>query len=466
MKIKLKKNQEFTARIESITNLGFGVCRQDGTVIFVNSAVTGDLVRASIIKVASSYCIARVIEYIERSELRDYKRCENAKCRSCAYRDIKYSEELRIKRGEVEADFKKAGLSDITVLPVVPSPKLHEYRNKAQYPIARSKSGEYIIGFFAPKSHNVCEAADCPIAPKIFGKIIETLRLFFKKHELSVYDETKGEGLLRHVYLRRGEVSREILLTLVITEDSLPHSDELVSTLISAFPDVSGILINKNEDDTNVVLGKSYKLLYGRDHIFDTLAGVELKLSAPSFYQVNHDAAELLYAKARELAALEPTDTLLDLYCGVGSIGLSMARDAAELFGIEIVESAVECAKENASACGIKNARFYSGDAADCERMLDAAEAAEGKKITPDVVILDPPRAGCDERLLNFVSSLSPKRIVYISCNPATLARDVAIMRKLGFNNSDVTPFDLFPGTGHVESVVSLTRGFDVDMRR
>ena len=466
MKINLKKNQEFTARIDSITNLGFGVCRVGGAVVFVSSAVTGDVVRASIIKVASSYCIARVLEYIERSPLRDGGRCDNQKCRSCAYRDIQYSEELRIKREEVISDFKKAGLSDVAVDLVVPSPSLSEYRNKAQYPISRTRSGDYVIGFFAPKSHNVCEAARCPIAPRIFGDIIEVLRTFFKKYQLSVYEEESGKGLLRHIYLRRGEVSGEILLTLVITEDTIPHADELVCSLTSAFPDIVGILTNKNDEMTNVILGRSYKTLYGKDYITDTLSGVTLKLSAPSFYQVNHGAAELLYAKARELADLCPTDTLLDLYCGVGSIGLSMADGVSELFGIEIVESAVECAKENAAACGITNARFYTGDAADCEKMLARAEAAEGRRILPDVIVLDPPRSGCDERLLRFVSSLSPKRIVYISCNPSTLARDVAVMRKLGFSSGDVTPFDLFPGTGHVESVVRLERRLDVDMRR
>lgn len=454
----MKKNDIVTLKIEDITNLGFGVGRINGAVIFVSSAVPGDTVVAKIIKVASSYSIARVEKYLVRSDMRTTDRCDNARCRSCAYRDIRYEDELRLKTASVEADFRKAGLSDLKILPTTPSPSVRAYRNKAQYPVAKSKTGEYLIGFFAPKSHNVCEAASCPMTPPVFTEIIEVLRGFFARHSLSVYDEQSGQGLLRHIYLRRGEVSGEVLLTLVITEDSLPHSDELVSLITATFPDVVGILINKNDENTNVVLGKTYKTLFGRDYIFDTLSGVRLKLTAPSFYQVNHGAAELLYAKARELARLEKTDTLLDLYCGVGSIGLSMAKDAGELFGIEIVDSAVRCARENAAACGIKNARFYTGDAADCERMLEAAEAAEGKRILPDVIILDPPRAGCDERLLRFVSSLSPKRIVYISCNPATLARDVAVMLKLGFECSEVTPFDLFPGTGHVETIVCLCK--------
>ena len=457
----MKKNDVITLKIEDITNLGFGVGRADGAVVFVASAVPGDTVEVKIIKEASSYYVGRVERFITLSGIRTADRCGNSKCRSCAYREIGYAEELKIKQCTVKAAFAKVGLTEVKIKDTVPSPKLTEYRNKAQYPIARAKDGDYVIGFYAPKSHNVCEAADCPIAPKIFSDILGTLREFFQKHSHSTYDEKSKKGLLRHIYLRRGEVSKEILLTIVITEDKLPFSDELVRTMTELYPDIVGILINKNDRDTNVVLGRSYTTIFGRDYIKDTLSGIELKLTAPSFYQVNHGAAELLYAKARELAELDKNDTLLDLYCGVGSIGLSMAKDCGELIGIEIVESAVQCAAYNAKENGLTNAKFYTGDAADCEKLLVTAEKSLGRKINPDVIVLDPPRSGCDERLLNFISTLSAKRIVYISCNPATLARDVKVMKNLGYSASEVTPFDLFPGTGHVESVVCLTRTFD-----
>ena len=224
------------------------------------------------------------------------------------------------------------------------------------------------------------------------------------------------------------------------------------------FKSIVGILINENKENTNVVLGKKYTLLFGRDYINDTLAGVNLKITAPSFYQVNHGATELLYAKARDLAQLKKSDTLLDLFCGIGSIGLSMAKDCGELIGIEIVESAVECARENARLAGIENAHFFAGDATETERLLANAEANLKRKISPDVIILDPPRAGCDERLVSFSASLSPERIVYISCNPTTLARDVKRFKENGYTCDTVWGFDLFPGTGHVESVVCLTR--------
>ena len=256
-------------------------------------------------------------------------------------------------------------------------------------------------------------------------------------------------------------MTNEILLTLVINGTSLPHSDELVNSITKQFSNVVGILLNVNKDKTNVILGNEFINLHGRDYIYDILGGVKLKITAPSFYQVNHDAAELLYAKAKELACPTKKDTLLDLYCGAGSIGLSMADSVGELIGIEIIESAVLCARENAASANISNAKFYTGDAASTENLLCNAENELRRKIEPTIVVLDPPRAGCDEKLINYVASLSPKRIVYISCNPTTLARDAAIFKELGYTCGEVTPFDLFPLTGHVESVVCLKRRLD-----
>ena len=462
----LKKNDILTLTVSDVTNLGFGVGRQDGFVIFISGAVTGDIAEVKIIKVTPSYAVGRVEKFIELSPDRVEGRCDLSACSGCAYKLFSYEKEKEIKADFVKEAFKKAGLSEALIAPIIGSPSEVHYRNKAQYPIAKTKNGDYVIGFYAPKSHRVTEARACPLSPKVFPEILDTLAEFFKKHELSVYDEESGRGLLRHVYLRRGEVSGEVLLTLVLNGTSLPHSDELLKIITEKYADVVGILINVNERATNVILGDRFITLYGRDYIYDTLAGVRLKITAPSFYQVNHDAAELLYAKARELADVNEDDVLLDLFCGAGSIGLSMAKDVRELVGVEIVDSAVKCARENAADNGITNAKFYTGDASDTEKLLDNAEADLGRKINPTVVILDPPRAGCDEKLINYVAGLSPKRVVYISCNPATLARDAAIFKALGYECGEVTPVDLFPATGHVESVVSLTRRFDVDMRR
>ncbi len=444
-------------KIDSVTNLGFGVARHGGMAVFVADAVTGDVADIKIIKVSSSFAVGKVEKMREFSSLRCEGRCNIRECKSCAYKLIAYEEELRIKKQDVEASFKKAGLSDVLILDAVPSPKLKEYRNKAQYPIAM-QNGEYKIGFFAPKSHRVTEARKCPLAPSVFGEICDTLSDFFQKHALSVYEEASGKGLLRHIYLRRGEVSGEVLLTLVINGENIPCRDELVKTIIEKHPETVGILLSVNKENTNVILGEKFITLYGRDYILDTLSGVELKITAPSFYQVNHSAAELLYNKAKELAKPNKSDTLLDLYCGAGSIGLSMAEDVGELIGIEIVESAVECAKENARRAGINNAEFYTGDAKYTEKMLENAEKARAEKINPTIIVLDPPRAGCSEELIKYVSGLNSQRIVYISCNHATLARDVKLFFEFGYKTETVTPFDLFPATGHVESICLLCK--------
>ena len=456
--MKLKKNDVITTEIIDITNLGFGVAKVDGAVIFVSDTVPGDIAKIKIIKLGSSFSVGRLEELITPSKKRVDGRCLSVLCRSCAYKKLSYEYEKALKEESVRQIFKKSGLSDVEIMPLVGSPTECGYRNKAQFPVSRDKNGNYIIGFYAPKSHRVTEAADCPLAPEIFGEIIEALRGFFARHNISVYDEESGEGLVRHIYLRRGEVSGEVLLTLVINGNSLPHSEELVADLTAKFPSLVGILLNVNKENTNIILGEGFITLWGRDYIFDTLGGVVLKITAPSFYQVNHGAAELLYAKAKELAAPTKDDLLLDLYCGAGSIGLSMADEAGEVIGIEIVESAVECATFNAEINHIFNASFYAGDASEAAKLLAPAEQKRGERIKPDIVIFDPPRGGTTEELIRHISSLAPKRIVYISCNPSTLARDIVIFNKVGYFCDNVTPYDLFPLTGHVESVVCLTR--------
>ena len=456
--MKFKKNDILEAEIVDITNLGFGVARVDGQVIFVSDAVPGDKCKIRIIKAGGSFLVGRVEEYIKKSPKRVDGRCDNRLCRSCAYKCLSYADECALKEESVRQIFKKAGLPEVEVMPIVGSPEEKCYRNKAQYPVSLDKDGNYLIGFYAPKSHRVTEAADCPLAPEIFPEILEAVRTFLKENKVSVYNEESGEGLIRHIYLRRGEMSGEVMLCLVINGTTLPNSDKFVSEICEKFPEIVGILLNINKENTNIILGEEFITLYGRDYIFDTLGGVALKITAPSFYQVNHNAAELLYAKAKELAKPTKDDLLLDLYCGAGSIGLSMADEAGEVVGIEIVESAVECATFNAEINHIHNASFYAGDASDTKRILEPAEAKRGEKILPDIVVFDPPRGGTTEELINHICSLSPKRIVYISCNPSTLARDIVIFNKVGYFCDSVTPYDLFTMTGHVESVVCLTR--------
>ena len=455
--MKLKKNDIHTVKIENITNLGFGVARIGGSVVFVADTVPGDVIECKIIKVGASFCVGRAERIISRSELFCGTRCQNALCKSCAYKNLSYKTELDIKTDGVRHEMRKAGLSDIEVLDTTPSPTTVQYRNKAQYPLMNTKSG-VAIGFFAPKSHRVTEASSCILAHPSFEKILTTVRAIIDKHGIVAYNEEDGSGIFRHIYLRRGEISGEILLTLVINGEALPHENEFIEKITENHPDVVGILLNKNSRNTNVILSDDYETLWGRNYLYDTLADVRLKISAPAFYQVNHGTAELIYKRAAEFAAPKKSDTLLDLYCGTGSIGLSMAKYAGEVIGIEIIDDAVKCANQNAKINGIKNARFFTGDAADAEGLLERAQRELGRKIEPNIIILDPPRAGCDDRLISYVASLAPQRIVYISCNPSTLARDISRFKEKGYDTHVVEPFDMFPMTGHVETIVCLCK--------
>lgn len=454
----MNKNDSLILDIHDLTDLGFGVAHHDGFTVFVADGVPQDRVQVKIIKRAATYAVGRVEQYLARSPVRVCGRCTQPTCRACAFRAIGYEEECRLKAEHLLTSFRKAGLTDMRLASFSPSPATLAYRNKAQYPVTRMPDGTYRIGFFAPKSHRVTEAAHCPLTPAVFGEILEEIRAYLSEYQVSTYDERQGVGLLRHIYLRRGQISGQILLTFVINGTSLPAQDVLTQRLRRHFPQLTGILLNENTEKTNVILGTRYHTLWGRDFIEDTLCDVALKLSAPAFYQVNHDAAELLYRRIADLAELSAEQTLLDLYCGVGSIGLSVAHRVKEVIGVEIVPDAVECARENARRAGISNACFYHADAVHTESLLARAQRERGQKIRPDVIVLDPPRAGCDESLIAFTAGLSPSRIVYVSCNPDTLARDLVRYRCYGYTAQQVYAFDLFPGTGHVEALVLLQR--------
>lgn len=449
-----EKNSLLTLAITDLNNLGFGVGRApDGKVVFVAGAADGDTCEVRIIKVARDYLVGRIERILTPSPHRTaVPHCTVRGCGGCTYTAVTYDHELALKQRTVEAAFRKAGVA-VTVADVVTAGEVVGYRNKAQYPVRAGRDGEITVGFFAPKSHRVTEAAHCPLTPPLFGEIIEVIRAHAKEAGILPYEEETGGGLLRHIYLRAAEGCREVLLTLVVTKDSYPQADTLTSALCARFPMLVGVVLNINKENTNVILGPRYRTLWGRDHLCDTLAGVGLRLAPAAFYQVNRAAAERLYAKAAALAELRGDEVLLDLYCGVGSIGLSMAGRVSRLFGIEIVPEAVACARENAAAAGITNATFEVGDAAKTGEILARHGVAH-----PDVIILDPPRAGADNALLDTIAALAPSRLVYISCNPQTLARDVAYLSALGFVPGTVTPFDLFPRTGHVESLVCLTR--------
>ncbi|MBQ9099145.1 MAG: 23S rRNA (uracil(1939)-C(5))-methyltransferase RlmD [Clostridia bacterium] len=455
---ELRKGDELLLEVTDLNNLGCGVAHApDGRAVFLAGAVAGDTVRALVIKVNKTFAVGKVLELVKASPDRVDGYCDApASCGGCVYRYLTYERELELKRELVTHMFRKAGLSDVTVEPVRTTGQTMGYRNKAEYPITGGKTGLY-GGFYAAKTHRVVPGEACSLQPTIFGEILHTFCDFYTKKGVPAYDEETGTGLIRHLYLRQGVGTGEIMVCPVINGRELPHALEFVGELLQKHPTVTSVLVNENKKRTNVVLREIYHTLYGNPYIEDILCGKRFRIAPASFYQVNHDAAELLYGLAAERTGLDGTGLLLDLYCGAGTIGLSMAERAGEVIGIEIVPAAVKCANVNKTLNGIKNAAFYCGDAANAQGLLAPVECQRGT-LHPDVVILDPPRKGCDAQLLHFLASRNVPRIVYVSCGPDTLARDCALLRKLGYEIGPVTPVDLFPRTGHVESVVCLTR--------
>ena len=456
-----KKNQILRLTVEDLNNLGFGVAHADGKTVFIADAVDGDTVDARIINAKKTYSVARIEAIHTPSPHREGSFCTVRGCGGCAYRAVTYDHELSRKDNNVRFAFRKAGLPDAEIMPVTSTGRTHGYRNKAQYAVAPDKEGKCVAGFYAPKSHRLCEAVDCPLQNAAFPPLVKTVLAFCNQNSIPPYDEEKNEGLLRHIYLRASTEGR-VMLTLVVTRDAFPKEKELFALLHEKHPEVTSVYFNINAASTNVICSEDYRHKDGESHLYDLLCGVRLAISPASFYQVNHDAAELLYKQAAALAEFKGDESILDLYSGVGSIGLSMAHLVREVIGVEIVPSAVECAAKNASANNINNAEFICADAGEGEAILRAVRAKKGEDYRPDAVVLDPPRAGCaQELLLTLARNEQVPKIVYISCNPDTLARDAAILTAEGYTMSAVYPFDLFPRTGHVESVVCFMQSKD-----
>ena len=450
----MRKGDLIELEITDINNLGCGVGRHEGIVVFVKGAVTGDRIETEIIKVTKSYLVGRLTRVISPSKFRSASPfCHApASCGGCVYRNISYDYELKIKEGYVRGAFDKAGLSDVTVLPTLSAGRVSHYRNKGQYPVASVK-GEIRAGFYATKTHNVVPFSNCEIQNEAFGKIVDAVCRYATENGITPYDEESGTGLLRHIYLRIGEKTGQIMLCLVINGDSLPKCEKFVEYIRNEEPNIVSVMLNVNKKNTNVILGDRFDTLFGKDYIEDELCSLKFKISADSFYQVNRDGAELLYSLAAKEAGLSGNELLLDLYCGTGTIGLSMADKAETLIGIEIVDAAVRCARENAENNNITNAEFYCADAGDADKILSITG---GRR--PDVVVIDPPRKGSTEDLVKCLSKLNVPKVVYVSCDPDTLARDCVWFRQYGYSIGEVHMVDMFPRTGHVESVVCLTK--------
>ena len=453
----LQKNQVLTLQVERLSSDGSGVAHSpEGETVFIPGAAPGDEARVRIVKDCKRYAFGILDEVLTPSPDRIPVDCAVAgPCGGCSLRHLDYAAELRAKQENVADAFARIGGLDVPVLPIVGSPEIDRYRNKVQFPVGTDKAGRPCIGFYAGRTHRIVPCPDCRLQPGVLNEIGNTLCAFFAEKGIHPYNEETGKGLVRHIFLRRGAHSGQIMVCLVCTRAKLPSAEELCTRLKEAFPDIVTILLNVNAKNTNVILGSETHTLYGQGYIEDTLCGVPVQLGPLSFYQVNTLAAEQLYGIAAEYAQLTPDDLLLDLYCGMGTIGLSMADHCRELVGVEIVPEAIESAKANAARMGAAvsaKSRFFCADAGQAAAQL----AAEG--LHPDVVMLDPPRKGCDEATLSAVVRMAPRRVVYVSCNPATAARDAAWLEQNGYHAEKVQPVDLFPRTKHVETVCLLSK--------
>ena len=449
----LKKNDIIDAEIIAMSSDGNGIAKIDNFVVFVPYSAVGDKLRLRIVKVQKSFGFGKIEEILEPALTRVTPDCPvYQKCGGCAFRHISYQQELCHKQEFVRDTLQRIGGLTVEVEPIVGSPLEKGYRNKAQYPV-RLQDGKVLAGFFAKRSHRVIPCADCALQPAFFKDIIEYTQSFAEEKGITIYEEETGKGLLRHIYIRYGEVSGQVMVCLVLNGGKLPHSEDYIHGLLELCPAVASVVLNINKRRDNVILGDDCVTLYGSDTIEDTLCDVSFKLSPLSFYQVNRQAAQQLYRLAADMADLKGDELLVDLYCGAGTIGLSMAERVSQLIGVEIIPDAVKNARENAKNCGIENARFLCADAGEAAQTL----AREG--LHPDVIVVDPPRKGCSPDVLEAIQTMAPDKLVYISCNVASLARDAKELEKLGYSAARAVPVDLFPRTNHVETAMLFERG-------
>ncbi len=446
----LEKGKIYQAVISDYTAEGLGVAKIEGCAVFVPNAVSGEVCRVRIEKAQKTWATGKLMEILEKSPHRVNRECPVAKlCGGCDFWHIDYEEETALKAERVRQALNRIGGEALQQLPILAAPTCYGYRNKAQYPVS-SKKGRCYAGFFQAGTHKVVENRRCLILPEETEQVKQLVIDYVNHYRITAYDEATHKGLLRHIYVRRGAVSGQVLVCLVVNGRKLPHTEDLIARL-KAVPGFTTLVLSVNTKQGNTVLGEEFLTLYGPGYIEDTLCGLNFRLSARSFYQVNHTQAQRLYEAAIAQAGITKADTVLDLYCGVGTITLIMAKAAGRVIGVEVVAQAVQDAKENAQRNGITNAEFLCADAG------QAALALEAQGIRADVVVVDPPRKGLNADAIQALSRMSPRRIVYVSCDPATLARDVALLKQNGYRLESAQAADLFPRCAHVESIVCLT---------
>lgn len=450
--MKLKKNDKIELYIDSVTSEGSGVGRYDNMAVFVRGTVPQDKINAHIIKTSKNYAIGIIDEILEPSPERIESDCDvSDKCGGCSFRNMTYEEELKYKKRRIDDAVKRIGHIDFDVETIIGSDETLFYRNKAQYPVL-IENNELKAGFYAYKSHRIVPCDLCRLQPLEFQKGIKAFEKWVKKNNITSFDEKSGKGLLRHIYFRKAFGTGEIMACAVVNAQDIPDKEYLIEELKLAFENLKSVVINVNTKKTNVILGEKTKTIYGEDKITDILLGKKFVISPQSFYQVNHDQCEKLYTIVKSFANLKGDETVLDLYCGAGTIGITLSDCCKKLVGIEVVPSAIENANENVKLNGIENAEYILADA------FDGAKELEKRNIKPDVVILDPPRKGCQKEVLDVIDNMGVKKIVYVSCDSATLSRDLEILKNKGFNIEHLVGVDMFPRTPHVEAVAMLTK--------
>lgn len=450
----MNKNDIIKLNITSMTAQGSGIGKTvDGMVIFVPFSAIGDELEVRILKVKKTYAYGKIEKIITLSETRTESGCAIfGKCGGCVYRHIDYNSELEIKRQRVQDAVERiGGLKDIKINETVRNDRVTRYRNKAQLPCQNTENG-IEFGFYANHSHRIVPCSDCLLQPEIFTKVMKITKEFMNRTAQTAYDEKTGLGKLRHLYIRYAEKTDELMVCYVVNGNGLKKEDELISALKNELPNLKSVIFNSNREKTNVITGLKNRTAYGKPYIEDILCDKKFRLSPLSFYQVNRPQAEKLYTIAKNYADLKGGETLLDLYCGTGTIGLTMSDNCKKLIGVEIIEDAVKDAEINAEINGIKNARFICSDADSAAKKLKA----EG--IKPDVIIADPPRKGLERGVIDTIVEMNPDRVVYISCDPETLARDLKLFSEKNYSVKEITPVDMFSRTSHVENVALLVR--------
>ena len=452
--MEFRKNDLVTLEIEDCGIDGEGIGKADGFTVFVKDAVIGDTVTAKIIKAKKNYGYGRLMEVLKPSPYRVEPKCEFARqCGGCQLQALSYDQQLVFKTNKVKGHLERiGGFTDIPMEPIIGMDELFHYRNKAQFPVGRNKEGKIVTGFYAGRTHNIIENRDCALGVAENKEVLDRVIAHMEKYGIEPYNEATGKGLVRHVLIRYGYFTKEVMVCLILNGNKIPKEEQLVKSLCE-IPGMTSITINVNKKHSNVILGEEIRLLWGQEYITDRIGDISYQISPLSFYQVNPMQTQKLYAKALEYADLHGEETVWDLYCGIGTISLFLAQKAKFVRGVEIVPAAIENAKENAKLNGLENTEFFVGKA---EEVLPREYKKNG--VYADVIVVDPPRKGCDETLLETMIEMNPERIVYVSCDSATLARDLKYLCERGYELRKVCPVDQFGMTVHVETVVLLSQ--------